>query len=68
MDFSNAGFHATRSRNVNAPLIDESVLTDGKIDPMKLRPIAYDTVNNTYYSFGEVVGKAFEAGLSLKQE
>ncbi len=92
--FVKAGFHASRSKNVNAPLIDElpmaleckvksfengilvgrivnvtadeSVLTDGKIDPKKLKPIAYDPVNNTYISLGDVVGKAFSDGLKLK--
>lgn len=92
--FEKAGFHATKSQHVNAPLIDElpmaleckvksfengilvgeivnvtadeSILTDGKIDPKKLKPIAFDPVNNTYMGFGEVVGKAFSDGLKLK--
>ncbi len=92
--FAKAGFHATRSEYVNAPLIDElpmaleckvksyedeilvgeivnvcadeSVLTDGKIDPKKLKPIAYDPVNHTYVGLGDVVGKAFSDGLKLK--
>ena len=45
---------------------DESVLTDGKIDPKKVKPIAYDPCNNTYVSLGDVVGKAFGDGLKLK--
>lgn len=45
---------------------DDSVLTDGKIDPKKLKPIAYDPVNNTYMSMGEVVGNAFADGAELK--
>lgn len=45
---------------------DESVLTDGKIDPAKLKPISYDPVNNTYLSLGAPVAKAFCDGLSLK--
>lgn len=49
--------------NVNA---DESVLTDGKIDTKKLKPITYDPVNNTYIGLGEVVGNAFKDGLALK--
>ena len=49
--------------NVNA---DESILTDGKIDPKKLKPISFDPVNNTYIGLGEVVGKAFGDGLKLK--
>lgn len=92
--FAKAGFHATKSTRVNAPLIDElpmaleckvksfeddiligeivnvcadaSVVTDGKIDPKKLKPIAYDPSNNTYISLGEVVGKAFADGGKLK--
>lgn len=49
--------------NVSA---DESVLTDGKIDPAKLEPITFDPVNNTYVKLGDVVGYAFKDGLSLK--
>ncbi|MBO5228167.1 MAG: flavin reductase family protein [Lachnospiraceae bacterium] len=92
--FARAGFHATKSKNVNAPLIDElpmaleckvksfengiligeivnvtadeSVITDGKIDIKKLKPIAYDPANNTYVKLGDVVGKAFADGIKLK--
>ena len=92
--FEKAGFHATKSSKVNAPLIDElpmaleckvksfdngilvgeivnvtadeSVLTDGKIDPKKLKPIAYDPMNHTYVALGEVVGKAFSDGHQLQ--
>ena len=44
---------------------DESVLTNGKIDPKKLRPITFDGVNHTYVELGEVVGKAFSDGLTI---
>ena len=92
--FAKAGFHATKSEKVNAPLIDElpmaleckvksyedeilvgeivnvtadeSVLTNGKIDPKKLKPIAYDSANHAYLSLGNVVGKAFSDGSQLK--
>lgn len=92
--FAKAGFHATKSEKVNAPLIDElpmaleckvksyeddiligeivnvtadkSVVTDGKIDIRKLKPIAYDPTNNSYVTLGNVVGKAFSDGLKLK--
>lgn len=88
--FAKAGFHATKSEFVNAPLIDElpmalecrvksyedeilvgeivnvnadeSILTDGKIDRKKLKPIAYDPVSHEYVTMGEVVGKAFRDG------
>lgn len=92
--FEKAGFHATKSEKVNAPLIDElpmaleckvksyeddiligeivnvtadeSVVTDGKIDIQKLKPIAYDPTSNSYVTLGNVVGKAFSDGLKLK--
>jgi len=92
--FAKAGFHATKSEFVNAPLIDElpmalecrvkkyedeilvgeivnvnadeSILTDGKIDPKKLKPIAYDSANHAYVSLGDKVGNAFKDGNALK--
>ena len=94
--FAKAGFHAIKSKNVDAPLIeelpmamecelisydekhcgmfgkiinvcaDESILTDGKIDPKKLKPITYDPVNHLYYELGAVAGKAFCDGKKLK--
>lgn len=92
--FEKAGFHATKSEYVNAPLIDElpmaleckvksfndgiligeivnvnadeSILTDGKIDPAKLKPITYDPVNNAYIGLGKKVGEAFKDGLKFK--
>ncbi len=45
---------------------EESILTNGKIDPMKLRPITYDGVNHAYYVLGEKVGNAFADGAALK--
>ena len=92
--FARAGFHATKSAFVNAPLIDElpmaleckvksfedgiligeivnvsadeSVITDGKIDPKKLKPIAFDPCNNAYLAMGDKVGNAFMDGAALK--
>jgi len=45
---------------------DESVLTDGKIDPVKLDPITFDPVHNTYLALGRKVGEAFSDGLALR--
>lgn len=95
--FAKAGFHATKSAFVDAPLIDElpmamecalvsydpetcrlvgrivnvsadeAVLNEkGKVDPMKLRPITFDPMNNTYLVLGEKVGNAFRDGLQIK--
>ena len=91
--FEKAGFHATKSEYVNAPLIvelpmalecrvksyedeiligeivnvnaDESILTNGKIDMRKLKPIAYDPVGHTYVGMGATVGHAFSDGKQL---
>ena len=49
--------------NANA---EESILTDGKIDLKKLKPISYDSVNNAYLAMGDEVGNAFKDGLKLK--
>ena len=45
---------------------DESILTDGKVDQGKLKPIIFDAANLTYRAVGDVVGKAFGDGMALK--
>lgn len=45
---------------------EESILTNGNIDPMKLRPIVFDGANSTYHVLGEKVGDAFSDGAKLK--
>ncbi len=45
---------------------DESVLTDGIIDPTKLRPITYDGASHGYYVLGDKVGQAFSDGNKIK--
>ena len=52
-----------RILNVSA---DERILTDGKIDVMKLSPITYDPINHRYIELGSVVGNAFSDGNKLK--
>ena len=46
---------------------DEEYLTDGRIDPGKLKPITYDSANHTYRVIGDVVGTAFSDGLKFKK-
>ena len=41
---------------------DESVLTDGKIDLAKLKPIVFDAAGMCYRALGDVVGGAWAAG------
>ena len=43
-------------------LADESILTNGKPDPKKLRPISLDAVNGDYLVVEESVGKAWREG------
>ena len=42
--------------------MDESVLTDGKVDLTKLRPICYDSFHHDYHVLGAKVGNAFSDG------
>ena len=60
----NSGYMVGEIVNVAA---DEEVLTDGKIDPSKLKPITFDPVNNKYIGLGTVVGNAFSDGKRLKK-
>lgn len=90
--FARAGFTATKSELVNAPIInelavcmecrvisydqetcilkgeivnvsvDESAMTDGKVDVSKVAPICFDPFNNAYHVIGEQVGKAWGSG------
>ena len=43
----------------------ESVLTDGKIDPVKLRPFVLTMPGNAYWALGDYVGPAWEIGKVL---
>jgi len=46
--------------------VDESILTNGKIDLDKIHPIAYDPQNYGYYELGNKVGQAFKDGIKYK--
>ena len=46
---------------------DESILTDGKVDLGKLRPIVFDAAANTYRAIGEVVGQAWDSGKKFNE-
>jgi len=45
--------------------VDEEVLTDGKLDPAKLKAISYDIVHHKYRVLGDIVGNAFSDGLKI---
>lgn len=46
--------------------VDESVLTDGKVDISKLKPLVFDIDNAMYVGLGLPVAKAFDVGKKLK--
>lgn len=46
--------------------VDESILTNGKIDLKKLEPLCFDGSNHEYHVIGEEVAEAFKVGLKLK--
>ncbi len=47
-------------------LVDEEVMTDGKVDISKVNAIAFDPYTHGYYKVTERVGNAFQDGLTLK--
>ena len=51
--------------NIINVIVDDTILTNGKVDPAKLKAITYDPVNYTYIQLGQVVGKAFSDGKKL---
>ena len=44
---------------------EESMLTDGKPDAGKMKPICFDTCQHVYHLMGDVVDKAFSCGKKL---
>ena len=46
---------------------DESVLTEGKIDLAKLKPLLFDMSSIKYWSVGEVVENCWKVGKQLKR-
>ena len=45
--------------------VDESAMTDGKVDVSKVAPITFDPFNNAYHVIGEKVGEAWDPERSL---
>jgi len=53
--------------NVINVCVDEDYLdASGKVDVAKLQPITFDPVHHHYLVLGEIVGRAFHDGLTLK--
>jgi flavin reductase (DIM6/NTAB) family NADH-FMN oxidoreductase RutF len=47
---------------------DDSVLTSGKIDVAKLRPLLFDMASVQYWRLGPALGKCWNVGKTLKKE
>jgi flavin reductase (DIM6/NTAB) family NADH-FMN oxidoreductase RutF len=45
----------------------EAVLTNGKVDPVKLRPFVLTMPGNTYWALGQPVGEAWSIGKTMLQ-
>lgn len=48
-------------------LVDDSIVTDGKVDLDKMQPIVVDAGTGYYRVIGPIVGKAFHEGAALKK-
>ena len=48
--------------------VEESVLTDGKPDAARMKPICFDPCQHVYRLMGEVVARAFSCGTPLKNK
>jgi len=47
---------------------NEDVMTDGKIDISKLRPLLFDMASVKYWRLGPAIGKCWNVGKSLKKK
>ena len=47
--------------------VEESALTDGKPDAVKMKPLCFDACQHVYRLMGETVAKAFSCGKELKK-
>ncbi len=48
--------------------VEEDVLTDGKPDAAKMKPICFDPCQHVYRLMGQEVAKAFSCGMALKKD
>ncbi len=47
--------------------VDESVLTDGKVDISKVKPLLFDMSSVKYWSVGNVIADCWSIGKQLKK-
>jgi flavin reductase (DIM6/NTAB) family NADH-FMN oxidoreductase RutF len=64
LEFATNNFFIAEIVNI---YVDDSVLTNGKPDMARVRPFLLTMPDNTYWSLGEPVGKAWQAGQALRE-
>ena len=52
---------------IKATSVDECILTDGKIDISKLKPLIFDIDKHSYYGIGEKKAEAFRVGMTVSE-
>lgn len=67
MHIAEVGSHTQITGEIVNVQADEDVLSDGKIDFLKLDPLAYDDITHSYYKTGEKIDNAFKSGLKYKK-
>ena len=55
------------NRFLVAAYADEDVMTEGAVDPAKVRPFVLTTPDRNYWALGDLVGKAWSIGAPLKK-
>ncbi len=50
-----------------ATYVDEAVLTEGKVDLVKVKPLLFDMTSKKYWSLGPVVGSCWSVGKQYKK-
>jgi flavin reductase (DIM6/NTAB) family NADH-FMN oxidoreductase RutF len=63
LEFATNNFFIAEIVNI---YVDDSALTDGKPDIAKVRPFLLTMPDNTYWSIGQPVGKAWQAGQAIR--
>ncbi|MBQ9026489.1 MAG: flavin reductase family protein [Methanobrevibacter sp.] len=67
MHIAEIGSHTQITGEIVNVQADEDVITNNKIDFLKLNPLAYDDITHSYYNTGEKIGDAFKIGLKYKK-
>ena len=61
-------FHAIIGKIKNTSADEEILAENGKIDPAKVKALIFDQFQNGYYTVGEKVGQAWNAGAKLMKK